>query len=208
MSKDYGDFYKKETAAMNRRRNIVFNSVGSALYLLILVVAYLTISFATQRWETTWAIIVDGVLLWNVYLLSLGVAYFSQKKKIFHIIARIFLMGAVIVFGVAVFIFVFVLTDLAHSWIILMFALIAMFMADALFATLHQHRMAIFAWLLYIPVMSVFAFVIVGAANIVEWRYAWMTIPLALIIDAVIILFALAKNKISNLEVADTWNEN
>ena len=208
LSAEYGDYYKKETASMNRRRNIVFNTIGSIVYLVVLIIAYLAISFATQRWNVTWAIIVDGVLLWNVYLLSLGVAFFAQKKKIFHIFARMFLMGAVIVFGVAVFIFVFVLTDLAHSWIILMFALIAMFMADALFATAHKHRMAIFYWLLYLPVMSVFAFVIVGAANIVEWRYAWMTIPLALMIDAVIILVALAKNKVSNLEVDDTWKEN
>lgn len=208
LEKDYAEYYKKEYAAMNRKRNIILNAAGSAIYLVTIIIVFLASSFATHRWEDTWAIVVDGVLLWVVYLLSLGVSFFAQKKRIFHIFARVFLMGAVIVFGVAMFIFVLALTDLSHSWIILMFALIAMFAADACFCTLHQHRLAIFYWLFYMPIIGTFAFVILGATGLVVWRYAWMTIILALIIDVVIILLAIAKNKVSNMEVEDTWKEN
>ena len=203
----YGEYYKKEKAAMNRKRNILLNVIGSAIYLICVVVVFLTSSLATKRWDMTWAIVVDGVLLWVVYLLSIGASSFAKMKKIFHIFARIFLMGAVIVFGVAAFIYVLAMTDLGSSWIILMFAIIAMFLSDAIFTTAHKHRLAIFYWLLYIPVISVFAFIIVGASNIIAWRYAWIIIPLSLIIDLIIILFAIAKNKVSEPEVDDTWKE-
>ena len=204
----YAEFYKKETAAMNRKRNIILNVIGSAIYLLAIVVIFLGVSFATQKWNMTWAIVVDGVLLWTVYLLSLGVQSFAAMKKIFHIFARICLMGAVIVFGVAAFILIVAITDIQGSWLILMFSLIAMFLSDALFCTMHKHRLAIFYWLIYIPVISVFVFIIIGAAHLIAWRFAWIFIPLSLIVDLVIILFAIGKNKLSSLEVADTWNEN
>ncbi len=208
LSESYAEFYKKETAAMNRKRNIILNVIGSAIYLLAVVVIFLGVSFATKMWNMTWAIVVDGVLLWVVYLLSLGVQSFSAMKKIFHIFARACLMGAVIVFGVAAFILVVALTDIQGSWLILMFSLIAMFLCDAVFCTTHKHRLAIFYWLLYIPVISVFVFIIIGAAGLIAWRYAWIFIPLSLVIDLIIILFAIGKNKLSGLEVADTWNEN
>ncbi len=208
LGKTYAEFHKKETASANRKRNIILNVVGSAIYLIMIVVIFLTAGFANHRWDINWAIVVDGVLLWVVYLLSIGTSFFANMKKIFHIFARICLMGAVIVFGVAAFILVLAMTSLGSSWIILMFALIAMFLCDALFCTFHKHRLAIFYWLFYIPVMSVFAFIIIGATGIIAWRFAWIIIPLSLIIDLIIILVAIAKNKISSLEVADTWNEN
>lgn len=206
LGKKYKEYHKKEYAAMNRKRNIILNIIGSAIYLAVVVVVFLVTSFATKDWGTTWAIVVDGVLLWVVYLLSLGVNSFSNMKRIFHIFARICLMGAVMVFGVAVFLAVLAVTNFAKSWIILMFALIAMFLSDALYCTLNKERLAIFAWLAYIPVISVFVFIIVGASHLIAWSHAWILIILSLVIDLIVILAAIAKNKVSSLEVADTWN--
>ena len=90
----------------------------------------------------------------------------------------------------------------------MIFGLIAMFLCDGVYAVAAKHRLAILTWLLYIPVISVFVFVAIGALAIMPWNIAWIVIPLSLILDLAIILIAIGKNKLEKLEVADTWNEN
>lgn len=208
LAETYGEYYKKETASKKRKRSVIYNLVGSAVYLLTLVAVYLGVSFATHNWGMTWVVIVDGVLFWVVYLLSFGVRKFTSMKKIFHIFARLFLAGQVIIMGVAAFLLVVAITDIPHSWLIIILALICMFVTDGSFCSLNKHRLAIFYWLLYIPVIAVFIFIIIGAAGVMTWGTAWIIIPISLILDAVIILLAIAKNKADKLEVEDEWNEN
>lgn len=207
LKSEYAEFFKKEKASANRKRNIVLNLVGSAIYLLTVIAVFLGVSFATHNWEMTWVIVVDGVLLWTVYLLSIGTSKFSSMKKIFHIFARICLAGSIIILGVAAFLLVVAITDVPRSWLILIFALIAMFVCDGIFCSLNKHKLAIFYWLLYIPVIAVFLFIIIGAAGFMTWGTAWIIIPLSLILDLVIILLAIAKNKVDKMEVADEWKE-
>ena len=83
------------------RRFIISNIVGSIGYILAIVVLYLLFSKSTHLWSMTWAFLVDGILLWLVYLLSIGVRSFSKKKRAFHIIARICLFAAVMLLSVA-----------------------------------------------------------------------------------------------------------
>ncbi len=210
LADDYKAYYIKERAAQKAHRNLILNIIGSAIYLLLIIVVYLGVSFVTKAWNMTWAIVVDGVLLWVVYLLSLGVRKFTSMKRIFHIFARIFLAGAIIVCTVAVFLFVVAVTDntTPNRWLIVIFGLMAMFVFDGLYASVAGHRLAIINWLLYIPVIATFLFIIIGALAIMPWSVAWIIIPLSLILDLAIILIAIGKNKLEKLEVADAWNEN
>ncbi len=207
LKSEYERFYKRETAKMKARRNAVLNVVGSLIYIIALVTAFLGISFMTKKWSMTWAIIVDGILIWVVYLLGLLVKKFTSMKRIFHIIARVALFGAVVCFTVAVYLFLVAITDLPHGWVIVIFGLILAFITDGLFVTVTKSKLAILHWLLYIPVISVFAFIIIGALNILAWKVAWMVIPLSLIIDLLLIVSAIAKNKADKMEVADIWQE-
>lgn len=184
------------------------NIIGSVIYLLSLIAVYLLVSFATHAWAVTWAIIVDGVLFWVVYLLSVGVKAFTSMRRIFHVFARICLAGAVIVAMVAIYLFVVAIADLPHGWLIVIVGLIMMFVADGAFAVIAKHRLAIISWLIYIPVIATFVFILIGALSIVPWGAAWIIIPLSLIIDVVIVVAAIGKNKLERMEVADAWNEN
>ena len=208
LKEDYKEYYKKEKAAQNSKRNLIYNIIGSGIYLLLILVIYFGVSFATHAWNMTWAIIADGVLIWVVYLLMLGVKKFTSMKRIFHIFARMFLAGAVITWMTAVFLLIVAVTDIPHSWLIVIFGLITMFICDGLYATLAKHRLAILNWLIYIPVIAVFTFIIIGVLGFLPWGIAWIIIPVSLILDLVIILLAIGKNKLDKMEVADTWNEN
>ncbi|MBE6719494.1 MAG: hypothetical protein E7571_02415 [Ruminococcaceae bacterium] len=208
LQKEFEEYSAKERAKAKAKRNVILNTVGSVIYLIATVVIYLAISFSTHDWGTTWAIIVDGVLIWVGYILFLGVKRITEMRRIFHIFARILLAGMNIVLTVAVFIFIIATTDLPKSWVTIIFGLISMFVCDGAFAVLMKHKFAIINCLLYIPVIATFTFIIFGALEVMKWSIAWIIIPLSLIVDLVVILIAIAKNKQSKLEVADIWNEN
>jgi hypothetical protein len=92
LDEKFKEYYAKETASQKLRRGIILNAIGSAIYLILIVSGFLAVSFITKRWDMTWAIVVDGVLLWVAYLLMLGVNKFASMKKIFHIFARLLLI--------------------------------------------------------------------------------------------------------------------
>lgn len=208
VAQEYKSYYTSETTTKKVKRNLILNLIGSAMYLLLVVILFLGISFVTQQWSMTWAIMVDGVLLWVVYLLSIGVRKFTSMKRIFHIFARLFLAGSVIVSIVCVYLAVVALTDLNHSWLIVIFGLIAMLLSDALYASFAHHRLVLFNWLLYIPAIAAFTLIIIGVLGIMPWRVAWLIVPAGLIVDLAIIMIAIAKNKMNSMEVDDVWNEN
>ena len=204
---NYAAYFKKETAKKKAKQSAVLNTLGSVIYILGLVTAFLAISFATRKWETTWIIIVDGVLLWTVYLLSLCVKKFSVMKRIFHIFARLSLFGAAVCFTVAIFLLTVALADWQNGWVIIIAGLIAAFLSDGLFAVITKAKLTILYWLLYIPAIGALTFVIIGALHILHWGVAWIIIPLSLIADLALVFAAIAKNKEDDKEVADIWNE-
>lgn len=208
LAKEYAAYRAEVLKKRKAKRNTIRNVVGSVVYLLSLVGVYLFVSFTTSAWNMTWAIIPCGVLAWVTYLLLLGVRFFTSLPKIFHVLARACLSGAVIVSMVAVFLCVIAVTDLPHSWLIVIVGLILMFTADGIFAVAAKHRLAIINWLIYVPVIATFLFVIIGALSILPWGVAWIMIPLSLILDVAIIVIAAGRHKLEKMEVADAWNEN
>ncbi|MCR5207856.1 MAG: hypothetical protein K6C14_05195 [Eubacterium sp.] len=209
LEKQFKDYCVKENKAQNAKRGVILNAVGSVIYLFAVVVVFLGVSFVTKGWHMTWGIVVDGILLWVIYLLALGVKKFSSMQRIFHIIARGFLAADIIVSTVAVYIFVLAVTDdIPNRWLIVIAGLIMMFVCDGAYASLAHHRLAILNWLIYIPVISVFLFILIGASGVLAWSVAWIIIPLSLAVDFAVIVGAISKNKLEKLEVADTWNEN
>ena len=204
---EYTAYHDKETAAARARRAVIGNVLGSIIYLILLVTVFLATSFATQMWKYTWIIIVDGVLLWVDYLLALGIKKFVSMKRIFHIFARLLLFGAVVIAMVAAFLFVVALTDLPHSWLIVIAGLILAFLCDGIFASATKARLAIIHWVLYIPVIATFLYIMLGVLGVVAWGIGWMLIPLSLVLDLILILAALNRNQAEKAEVADIWNE-
>ena len=208
LAKEYSDYSAKQTAKAKAKRNTVLTIVGSAIYLIAVVVFYLVASFTTHDWGSTWAIIVDGILLWVCYLLFCGVKRITEMRKIFHIFARMLLALMNMILAVAVFLYVVAIADIPKSWIILIFGLVYVFVCDGAYAVIAKHRLAILNCLLYVPIVATFLFIIFGALGVMPWSIAWILIPLSLIVDLIVILIAVAKNKQNKLEVADVWDEN
>ena len=85
LKSDYKKFALESKRKNASKRRWLTNSIGSVLYLIILLCTYLGMSFHTHNWEKTWVFMVGGVLLWVVYLLSLFIIRISRMRQIFHI---------------------------------------------------------------------------------------------------------------------------
>lgn len=206
--KDDYEAYANESKLKRRRKNLLIgNVIGSIIYILVLIVTFLGLSFATQEWRTTWVIVVDGILLWVSYLLALGVNRVLDMKRIFHFIARILLMMSIVVLFVAVFIFLMAVMHISHAWVTIFVGLFTMFLGDGILATMTKQKLAIISWLLYIPAMSAMLFIILGALSIISWTTGWIIIPLSLILDGIIMFAAYKKNTNYKEEVVDEWQE-
>lgn len=208
LKKDYEAYYKKQTAAARAKRKIFLNVCGSLIYIICLVTVFLAVSFITHRWGQTWVVMVDGILIWIVYLLALGVKKFTSMRRIFHIFARIFLAGAVMVSSVILFLIALMILHIPKSWIIVIAGVAAIFVSDAIYAAATKQKLAIISYLLYIPAVSSMLYIILGASQLVAWNTGWIMIPLSLLLDMAVILAAIIKNAKIHREVVDTWSEN
>lgn len=82
-----------------------------------------------------------------------------------------------------------------------------MFLCDAVFASVTKQRLAIINWMIYIPAMGAMLYVILGALSLVSWSTGWLIILFAVVIDLIVALIAIFKNKAEEREVVDTWKE-
>lgn len=208
LENEYKAFYNSATAAAKTKRKILLNVIGSAVYILGIVIVFLAVSFVTQHWGQTWLIVVDGILLWVAYLLSLGVKKITSMRRIFHIFARILLALDVMVLTVAVFLFTLVMIGFAKSWLIVIAGIALMFAADAVYITVTKQKLAIIYYLIYIPAAAAMLYIIFSAIGITAWSSGWLLIIFSLFIDMLIIYISIARNKREKREVIDAWKEN
>ena len=184
-----------------------YAAIGSAAYILLLLVAFLGISFATDAWERTWVIMVDGILLWIDYLLMIGVVKITSMRRVFHIFARILLGIAVMVAAVAVFLVCMAVLHMPYSWLIIIAGIAAVFAADSIYISVTRQKLAVIFHLAYIPAAAAMVYILLGAPGIIPWAPGWIMIPLSLLIDAAIIAALILRNKKIAREVAKHWNE-
>ena len=213
VKKEYNEFYVAETASQRTRKNVIMNVVGSLLYILAIIILFLGVSFMYRSmglnvWGKSWLIVVDGILLWAAYLLNLGVKKLTSLRRIFHIFARIALALEVMVITVAVFLFTLVMIGFAKSWVIVIAGIAAMFVADAVYASVTKRKLAIINYLLYVPAVATMLYIILSAVGVLVWNTGWMIIIFSLVLDFIIMYASFARNKHYKQEVVDTWKEN
>ncbi len=203
----YREYAYKETKAEKRKKSLIGNIAGSIAYLLILIICFIGISMMTQQWDKTWVMVVDGILLWVVYILTISINRILETKQIFHIFARVLLAMEIVIISVIIFIFMLGILNTPHSWVTIFVGLFLMFLSDGLFASLTKQKLAIFSWLGYIPAMAAMLYIILGGLGILAWSIGWLIIPLSLFIDLLVVIITINKNTSYKEEVDDGWKE-
>lgn len=207
LKEDYNRYLLDLNAKDKCRRFVISNIVGSIGYILAIVVLYLLFSKSTHLWSMTWAFLVDGILLWIVYLLSIGVRSFSKKKRAFHIIAQICLFAAVMLLSVALLLLFVAVIKPPHSWLAVIGGVAAAFVADGLYAVFTKQSLAVINWLIYLPIIAAMVYIILCTCSVFSWTAGWVIIPAALVADMIIAAEAVRRNAKIKEEVIDSWNE-
>lgn len=203
----YTAFCAKKMETKHAKRAVIFNVVGSVIFILALLVIYLAVSFLTHAWAMTWVIMVDGILLWVDYLLILSIKKLTSMRRIFHIFARILLGITVMVASVAIFLFCMAVLHLPNSWLIIIGGVAAIFAADSIYIAVTRQKLAVLFYLAYVPAFFAMLYIIFCVAGILPWSPGWLIVPLSLLIDAVVMLILLISNKKTSREVTRHWNE-
>lgn len=207
LKKSYAEYFKKSTQKQREKRKLLFNVAGSVIYILTLLVVYLAISFITQKWGQTWVLMVGGVCLWVSYLLDLIIAKVTGMRQIFHLIARVVLALNVMLISTVAFIVSLALFHWHDSWVIFIIGVAAMFIADAVYATVTKKKLVMINYLLYIPPVFTMLYVVLGGISAVSWSTGWVLIPVSLLIDALIAAGSMIKNAKEREEAEDLWKE-
>jgi len=188
-------------------RNFNLSILGSAAYILILVSAFLTISFATSAWAKTWLILVAGILFPVAGVLFMGAVKIMKRSTIASILSRIMIFGAVMLACVTVFLLVMFLTNIPKAWIIIIAAVPLSLIVDIATSVLLKQKTAVLTCVLYIPAIATCAYVIGGLTSVIPWHPSWIIIIASLAIDVLIAFFAVIK-KSNKKENEAPWEEN
>lgn len=204
----YREFANAELEIEHRKKMALVNTVGSIAYLFILIVGFIGLSITTHKWDTTWVMIADGVLIWVCYILTIGVNRLLDMKRVFRLIARALLAMDIVIMSVVMFLFMLGILHIPNCWVTIFFGLLLMFVGDGLFVSLTKQKLAIFYWLAYIPAISAMLYVILGGLSIVSWQTGWLMVPLSLLVDVLVIIIKINSNSSYDEEVVDAWKEN
>ncbi len=184
--------------------------IGAPCYILLLVALYLAISFLTGHWAQTWLIIVGGIFLMLLFFSGIGIKKLCGMRRLFHPFARLLIAIDVMLVATFVFLFCLILFHIPHIWTVLIGGVIALLIADAVFAAATRQKLAVINYLLYIPASSALLYVILGAVGAIPWSPGWMIILLGVLADILVIAGVIINNSRYKYkpEVDDVWNEN
>lgn len=206
----YEAFAEEERRKAKARFMRKLNIIGSVAFFLLIFLVYFSVSFTTQRWDISWLIIVGGVFALTIYLLSFGIKRLCKMKRAFQPIARLLTAGSIMLATVFIFLFCLMLVPMSNSWTIVLGGVIALFIADGIFAAVTRQKLAIINYFLYIPASMALLYVILGAYSVVSWSNGWLLVILGVIIDLVIAAGIMINNAkyIYKQEAEDVWQEN
>lgn len=207
---NYKSYYAAKTKELRAKKARKMIAIGSVFYAVMVIVVYLGISFMTQNWAASWLIIIGGYFSLIIFLLSFAIKKLCTMKRIFHPIARI--LTAICVMMATVFVFLFALAHfhMAKAWTIVLMGIMAMFIADAVFATVTKQKLVVINYFLYIPAVFAMLYIVLGAFAVIPWNIGWLLVIFGLILDAVIMMSIVAENSryTYHSEEDDVWNAN
>ncbi|MBR3976007.1 MAG: hypothetical protein IKJ88_09135 [Clostridia bacterium] len=203
-------FYSSQSTKkqMKRKaRNFNLTILGSAAYVLILLSAFLFISFSTSAWAKTWLILVAGILLPVAGLMFTGAAKIIKRSIIASVLSRAMIIGSVMLVCVTAFLLVMLLTDIPKAWIILIAAIPLSLIVDMAVSFLSKQKTAVLFSTLYIPVIAAFIYLIGGLTALFPWHPSWIIIIASFAVDFLLVFFAVIK-KSGKKEIEAPWEEN
>ena len=132
-------------------------------------------------------------IVWMEKLIPTAVTILRRHKK-FYAIMRALVAGSVMVGTQFLFLFIRILFDNEQAYLIFLFALAMMFIGDLVLATVTKQRLVFVNYLITIPLVFIFAFVIFGLITGL-WSVGRILIIIGFVLDIGVIIQLAIRNK-------------
>ncbi len=156
------------------------------IYTLIILTAFLTISFVTHAWNKTWLVIVGGIFLAISTIFTLVSVLSAKKKK--YLLMRIFAVPISVFVFIFIYLMILMLGDLEYDWFIVLIMVISIFLVDAVIAYATKSKIAFLSLITFIVISSVLIYVMLGISQLVAWNKGWLILMFGIIISVIILL--------------------
>lgn len=185
--------YKQYLELLKEKRMVKLVPLVSLICVLAAVFVYLCIGFVFDVWHPTW-LLIEGTATAGVMAIMLTAVTVLRRRKKFYALMRIIVAGSVMVGTQFLFLFIRILFDNENAYLIFLFALAMMFIGDLILATVTKQRLVFVNYLITIPVVFIFAFVIFGLVTKL-WSIGRIIIVTGFILDLGVIAVMIMRNK-------------
>lgn len=191
-----GDFKEnfnsfKKVPKIKKAARLTLNILAiAAVYTLIVLAAFLIVSFTVGPWSKTWLIIVCGALL-GIAALFIYLCVIARLTK--HFGAMRFLVALILTLSVLITFLIFSVLENAWSisWLLFLFLPILLTGADLICTISVESKRAIASLVTFIMVACTLVYVILGITGYLAWHPCWLIPVVAAIVDVIIIIVAI-----------------
>ena len=178
----------------------------AGLLMLLSVIVYLAIGFICNVWHPTWLIIEGCATAVVIEAMFVAVNFLDRRKK-FYFIMRLLVAGSIMVASQFFFLLLRIGFHIEHAYYVFIAAVAVMFIGDLILATATRQRLVIINYMITIPVVSVFVYILLGLTDVLAWNPGWMLIPVSVAISFVVLWGFIRYNRrfIHKPEVDEEW---
>jgi len=185
--------YKYYLEDLKEKKQIKLTPIIALACLIFSVLVFLAIGFITDIWHPTW-LIIEGTATAGIMALMLTAVTILRRHKKFYALMRVLVAGSVMVGTQFLFLFIRIVFDNEKAYLIFLFALAMMFIGDLILATVTKQRLVFVNYLITIPLVFIFAFVIFGLITGL-WNIGRILIIIGFVLDIGVIAQLAIKNK-------------
>ena len=178
----------------------------AGLLMLLSIIVYLAIGFICQVWHPTWLIIEGCATAVVIEAMFVAVNFLDRRKK-FYFIMRLLVAGSIMVASQFFFLLLRIGFHIEHAYYVFIAAVAVMFIGDLILATATRQRLVIINYMITIPVVSVFVYVLLGLTGVMAWNPGWMLIPASVVVSFIVLWGFIRYNRrfIHKPEVDEEW---
>lgn len=203
------DGYYQYLEDLKEKKLIRYSPIAAVASLLVSILLFVIVGLITDIWHPTWLLIEGTASCAVVALMWIGV-YILHRHRMLYALSRALVAGSVMVLTQFVFLVVRIPLRQEKAYIIFLVALAFMFIGDLILATLTKQRLVFINYLVTIPVVFIFIYVIFGLLGFYTWDQGDVIVELGFAADIIILLCMFLHNRkyAHKPEVEDVWKEN
>ena len=194
IEKQYKEFEKAEKKKSRGKFWRVILALGGVLYFFAIFATYFFVSGTTGEWGKSWLIIVGGIFSMIIFYVSFLIKKLYHWHRFLHPLARVLLAGCVMLASVFAFLFVLMMFDPGISWIIVILGIMAMLIADLVFAFVTKQKFRTVSLFVYMPVLATMLYIVLAGSGVITWLAGWPIIFVGFAVDVIIALTIAASN--------------